>query len=109
VVFVGEVVLVVFILAMTGRVVDAVRSGPPPRLDVVGSVLSAGGLGAVVLGVLQSSTWGWVVPKASPFEPFGFALTPFVIGLGGVLLWCFLTWQRHRESVGSDPWCTWTC
>ena len=85
VVFVGEVVLVAFILAMTGRVADAVRSGPAPRLDVVGSVLSAVGLGAVVLGVLQSSTWGWVKPKDSPFEPLGFALTPFVIALGGVL------------------------
>ena len=103
VVFVGEVVLVVFILAMTGRVADAGRSGPAPRLDIVGSVLSAVGLGAIVLGVLQSSTWGWVKPKDSPFEPLGFALTPFVIGLGGALLWCFLTWQRHRESMGSDP------
>ena len=26
-----------------------------------------------------------------------------MIALGGVLLWCFVTWQRHRESVGSDP------
>ena len=103
VVFLGEVVLVLFILAMTGRVVDAVRSGPTPRLDVVGTVLSAGGLGVVVLGVLEASTWGWLKPKDSPVEPFGFALTPFVIALGGVLLWGFVTWQRHRENVGRDP------
>jgi len=103
VVFLGEVVLVIFILAMTGRVADAVRGGPTPRLDVVGTVLSAGGLGVVVLGVLEASTWGWLKPKDSPVEPFGFALTPFVIALGGVLVWGFAAWQRHRENVGRDP------
>ncbi len=103
VVFLGEVVLVLFILAMTGRVADAVRSGPTPRLDAVGTVLSAAGLGVVVLGVLEASTWGWLRPKDSPVEPFGFSLTPFVIAMGGVLLWGFVTWQRHRENVGRDP------
>ncbi len=103
VVFVGEVVLVAFILAMTPRVRDAVRTGPAPRLDLVGTVLSAAGLGAVVLGILQSSTWGLVKPKDSPIEPLGFSLSLFVITFGLILLWGFLRWQRHREAVGSDP------
>ncbi len=103
VVFVGEVVIVLGILAMVRFVGDAVRSGAKPRLDVVGSVLSATGLGAVVLGVLQSTTWGWVEPKESPVEPFGFSLTLFVIAAGAILLWAFVAWQRHRESAGSDP------
>ena len=103
VVFVGEVVIVIGILAVTKFVADAVRTGPKPRLDVVGSILSAAGLGAVVLGILQSSTWGLIQPKDSPVEPFGLALTPFVIAGGGVLLWAFVWWQRHREAVGSDP------
>jgi MFS family permease len=103
VVFAGEVVLVLGILAMTPRVMDALRSGPKPRLDVVGAALSATGLGAVVLGILQSSTWGLIQPKNSPVEPFGLALTPFVIAAGGVLLWAFVAWQRHREATGSDP------
>jgi EmrB/QacA subfamily drug resistance transporter len=103
VVFLGEVVLVMFILIMVRLVGDAPRSGPAPGLDGVGSVLSAAGLGTVVLGVLQSSTWGWVQPKDSPVEPFGFSLTPFVIGIGGVLLWAFVRWQRHREAAAADP------
>ncbi|HEY5153744.1 MAG TPA: MFS transporter [Acidimicrobiales bacterium] len=103
IVFVGEVVLVAFILAMTPKVKDAVREGAAPRLDYVGSVLAATGLGAVVLGVLQSTTWGWVQPKDSPVEPFGFSLTLFVIGGGLALLWGFLRWQRHREATGRDP------
>jgi EmrB/QacA subfamily drug resistance transporter len=104
IIFAGEVLLVALILMMTPRVADAVRSGPAPRLDVVGTVLSAGGLGLVVLGVLQSSTWGWVKPTVdSPVEPFGFSLTVFVIGLGVLLLWAFVSWQARRERSGRDP------
>ncbi len=45
IVFVGEVVIVLGILAMTRFIADAPRTGPKPRLDVVGSVLSAAGSG----------------------------------------------------------------
>jgi EmrB/QacA subfamily drug resistance transporter len=102
-VFVGEVVVVVIILALLGMLTDAVRPGSPPQIDWVGSVLSALGLGLVVLGTLQSSTWGWIDPKASPVEPFGFSLTLFVITGGVALLWAFVRWQRHREAIGADP------
>lgn len=103
IVFVGEVVLVLIILAMTFFVTDALRPGKRPRLDVLGTVLSASGLGLIVLGVLQSSTWGWIQPVDSPVEPLGFSLTLFVIAAGGLLLWAFAAWQRHRESTGRDP------
>ena len=102
-VFLGEVVIVLGILVMVRFVADAVRSGPKPRLDVVGSILAATGLGAIVLGVLQSTTWGLIEPKDSPVEPFGLALTPFVIAAGAALLWAFVAWQRHREATGKDP------
>jgi EmrB/QacA subfamily drug resistance transporter len=103
VVFVGEVVLVLVILALTRLIGDALRQGAAPRLDIVGTVLSATGLGLIVLAVLQSSTWGWVQPKDSPVEPLGFSLTLFVLAAGGVLLWGFVAWQRHREESGKDP------
>ncbi len=103
VVFVGEVVIVLGILAMVRYVQDAARTGPKPRLDVVGSVLSATGLGLIVLGVLQSTTWGVVMPKESPVEPFGLSLTPFVITAGAALIWGFVEWQRRRERTGNDP------
>jgi len=103
VVFVGEVLLVLFILVMTRLISDVPRDRPVPHLDLVGTALSATALGAIVLGTLQSSTWGWVRPKNSPIEPFGFSLALFVIALGGVLVWAFVTWQRHREETGADP------
>ena len=86
IVFAGEVVLVVFIIAMTGKVADAERSGPKPRLDYLGALMSAAGLGLIVLGTLQSSTWGWVMPKNSPITPLGFSLTVWMIAGGAVLL-----------------------
>ena len=66
VVFVGEVFIAGFILFMTRKVKDAPGPTPTPKLDVVGSVLSAAGLGLFVFGVLESSTWGWLKPKNSP-------------------------------------------
>jgi EmrB/QacA subfamily drug resistance transporter len=103
IVFVGEVVLVAFILIMTPKVKDAVRPDPVPKLDYVGSVLSASGLGLFVFGVLESSTWGWLKPKNSPITIFGFSLTIFVMAAGLALIWAFVTWQRHREETNRDP------
>ena len=103
VVFVGEVFIAAFILIMMRKVADAPRPDPAPKLDIVGSVLSAAGLGVFVFGVLQSSTWGWVKPKNSPITIFGFSLTLFVLAAGGILLWGFVTWQRHREATNRDP------
>jgi EmrB/QacA subfamily drug resistance transporter len=103
VVFIGEVVVVVAILALMGWIADAPREGDPPELDWVGAVLSAVGLGLVVFGVLQSSTWGWVTPRNSPVTIFGFSLTLFVIVGGAVVLAGFVRWQHHRVDQGRDP------
>ena len=69
VVFAGEVLIAGFILVMTARCATTPGPRPAPKLDIVGSVLSAAGLGVIVVGVLQSSTWGWVMPKDSPITP----------------------------------------
>jgi EmrB/QacA subfamily drug resistance transporter len=102
-VFVGEVVLVLAILASVRLLREP--PGPPrrPDLDVVGAVLSAIGLALIVLAALQASTWGWLQPRSSPVTPLGFALTPFVFAAGGVVLACFVGWQRRREAAGQDP------
>ena len=102
-VFAGEVVVAALILLLVHTVAEAPREGRAPQLDVVGSVLSAAGLGLVVLGVLQSSTWGWLKPRNAPFEVFGFAPTLFVVAAGLVVLYAFTVWQRHREKTGRDP------
>jgi predicted MFS family arabinose efflux permease len=70
---------------------------------VVGAVLSAAGLALGVLGVLQSSTWGWVQPRNPPFTVLGFAPTLFVVGAGAAVLALFRYWERRREQQGADP------
>jgi EmrB/QacA subfamily drug resistance transporter len=103
IVFVGEVVVAIAILASLRLVADAPPDGPAPRLDGVGAVLLSSSLSLIVFGVLQASTWGWLRPRSSPIEPFGFSLTPFVVVAGLLLLWAFVGWQRHREEHGDEP------
>ena len=102
-VFVGEVVVAGAILASLRVIDEAEHEGRPPQLDWVGSALSAVGLGLVVVGILQASTWGWLMPKDSPVEPFGFAVTPFVVAAGIGVLRAFMAWQRQRDRQGRDP------
>ena len=102
-VFAGEVVVAIGILAGTRLMREPARTGPAPSLDWVGSVLSAAGLSLIVFGVLQASNWGWLAPRSSPLEPFGFSLTPFVIAAGGLVLAAFASWERRREERGLEP------
>jgi MFS family permease len=102
-VFVGEVVVALGILAGTRLIREPAREGSAPRLDWIGGMLSASGLALVVLGVLQASNWGWLLPRSSPIEPFGLSLTPFVVAAGALLLAAFRAWERRREEGGLDP------
>ena len=107
-VFVGEVVIVLVILFARKRMQSAPRPEHPPKLDGVGAVLSAGGLGLIVLGILQSSSWGWLQPIDAPtiggreITPLGFSLVPFLIVGGVLLLWFFGFWEERRERLGQD-------
>jgi EmrB/QacA subfamily drug resistance transporter len=103
-VFAGEVVVVLAMLALLSWVPsDPPRPEPRPRLDVVGALLSAAGLALVVLGVLQSSSWGWLRPRNPPFEVFGFSPTVFVVAAGGVPLGLFRSWEHHEADRGAVP------
>ncbi|MGD9734488.1 MAG: MFS transporter [Solirubrobacterales bacterium] len=103
VVFAGEVLVAAGIFAGLRLLEDAPRERAGQRLDWVGGVLSALGLGLVVLGVLEAGNWGWLRPRSSPLEPFGFSLTPFVIAAGVVVLAAFHRWERRREAGGAEP------
>ncbi|MFB7864178.1 MULTISPECIES: MFS transporter [unclassified Streptomyces] len=102
-VFAGEVVVVLAVLLFRRAITEQPRTDRRPGLDVVGAVLSAAGLGLGVLGVLQSTTWGWVEPRDPPFTLLGFAPTLFVVAGGVALLYAFQAWERRREARGEDP------
>ncbi len=103
IVFAGEVLVAAGILLGSRAIAEPERPAGKRDLDVVGAVLSALGLGILVLGVLQASNWGWLAPRNSPLEPFGFSLTPFVVAAGGAVLGLFAIWERRREAHGRDP------
>lgn len=102
-VFVGEVVLSLLIVASVGLIPKTPRPDPVPKVDWVGSFLSALGLGLVVYGILKASEWGWIQNANSPVTPLGLALTPFVVAAGLIVLGFFIRWSERRTRLGLDP------
>src|SRR4051795_835671 len=107
-VFAGEVVIVIAVLLMRGRLKHFAAMMPRPKLDVVGIALSASGLGIAVYGILKSSEWGLIQPAGAltiggtEITPFGFSAVPFLILAGGGLLAGFAIWEERRERLGQD-------
>jgi len=101
-VFAGEVVVVLVILLLTRRIADAPVERRP-KLDVIGAILSALGLGLLVFGVLRTSEWGWIQPR--PDGPSWFHLSPTVwLVLAGLfVIWIFFRWQHRLEAEGKEP------
>jgi MFS family permease len=100
-VFAGEVVLVLAILVLARKIADA-PSEKRPRLDLVGTVLSAAGLGALVFGVLRSSEWGWIHPKADGPSWAGLSPTIWLILIGLFVIWLFSRWEARRQARGQE-------
>ena len=101
-VFAGEVLIVIAILALTRRLED-VPGEPDVKLDLVGTALSALGLGLAVFGVLKSGTWGFVSAKPGAPEWLGLSPTIWLILAGGAVLWMFFVWENHLQDRGAQP------
>ncbi len=87
--FAVEAIIVLGVLLSSGLLTDAPPVEPKPKLDAVGVVLSALGLGLFVLGVLQTAERGWDDP-----------LVLLMIVGGLVVLGGFVWWIRSREASG---------
>jgi MFS family permease len=105
-VFVGEVVVVLGILLLTRRMAD---SPPIPgvRLDPVGTLLSAVGLGMIVYGVIRSGTWGFVQPKPDAPQWLGMSPVVWLLLGGGAVVVLFIVWEsrrlQHNRAALVDP------
>jgi MFS family permease len=107
-VFAGETAIVIVILLVRRRMGRTPAVAQPPRLDVVGILISSLGLGLTVFGILKSSEWGLIEPRGAltiggaEITPFGFSVVPFLIAAGLGCLAGFAMWEERRERLGRD-------
>ena len=101
-VFAGEVVLVLVILLLTRGMAEG-APGVHARLDLVGTALSALGLGLVVFAILRAGAWGFVLPKPGAPEWLGLSPVIWLVLGGGVVLWLFIVWESRRLAHGAEP------
>jgi len=108
--FAGEVMVVLIVLFLSRYIQDApLETEEKPKLDIVGSILSALGLGLIVFCILLAGIYGWWKAR-QPFSmggieisPFGLSPTPLFILAGGIILLCFALWERHVINLGKMP------
>lgn len=98
-VFAGEVLIVALILALTRRMADT-PADPGTRLDPVGTVLSALGLGLIVFAVLRAGTWGFVQPKQGAPVWIGVSPVLWLLLGGGLVMAAFFAWESSRLAHG---------
>ena len=91
-IFVLNVVLATVALLGTLAIVPATREARPPRLDLVGTLLSAAALGAIVFGVIEGPERGWGEPTTVASLP---------LGLAAAL--AFVLWELRRREPMLDP------
>jgi EmrB/QacA subfamily drug resistance transporter len=101
-VFAGEVIVGAGIVLLSRRMADTPVE-KRSKLDLLGSVLWALGMGLVAFGVLFSSEWGLIRPKED--GPSILGLSPVVwLVLGGLLtLRLFMDHIRRLDAAGAEP------
>jgi MFS family permease len=101
-VFFGEVLLVLVILLLARRITAAALT-TRPSIDLVGTGLSALGLGLFVFGILRAGAWGLVKPKANAPTWLGLSPSIWLMLAGGVVIWLFTLWERRRVDQRREP------
>ena len=108
--FLVQVLVVALIIVLARRIADPGIQGAKPRFDLTGAILSAAGLFFVVLGVLQSGTYGWfrasqdfVIGNTVVIPQGGISPVWLFVGIGALLLLWFFLHIRSRERAGKEP------
>jgi MFS family permease len=104
-----QVLVVIWIIVLARRIVDPARTRRAPRFDLTGAFLSAAGLFFVVLGLLQSRTYGFLVSRqnfsigSTVVIPKG-SVSPvwLFVGIGALFLLWFFLHIRSSERKGRD-------
>jgi MFS family permease len=104
-----QVLVVIWIIYLARTITDPAVAEPRPRFDLTGAVLSAVGLFFVVLGLLQSRTYGFLVSRTdfkignTVVIPKG-SISPvwMFVAIGALFLLWFFLHVRSGEKRGRD-------
>ncbi|HEX5119786.1 MAG TPA: MFS transporter [Pseudonocardiaceae bacterium] len=104
-----QVLVVAAIALLARRITDPPQLATKPRFDVTGAILSAAGLCFVVLGLLQSRTYGFLVSREdftigdTVVIPKG-SISPVwvLVAIGALFLLWFFLHVRSRQKKGKD-------
>lgn len=104
-----QVLVVAVITWLALKIADPARTGPRPHFDVTGAVLSAIGLFFVVLGLLQSRTYGFGKSRqdfaigSTVIIPQGWLSPVWIyVAIGALFLVWFFLHVRSAERKGKD-------
>ena len=104
-----QILVVAWIVLLARKIIEPAAAGPRPHFDVTGAVLSAAGLFFLVLGLLQSRTYGFFVSRTdftignTVVIPKG-SISPvwLFMAIGAVFLAWFFLHTRSAERKGKD-------
>lgn len=108
VVFASETLVCIAIVLCMRAIADA-KTEARGKIDWGGTVLSALGLGLIVLAMLQAGSWGLINPtgaltiNGNEITPFGYSIVPFMVIAGFVVLYFFFRWERRVDARGGSP------
>ncbi len=103
-----EVLIVVIVLALHGRIKRDTLPEQRPGFDFIGAAISIIGWAAIVLGILLISDYGLFEAKQPlvigswEIAPLGFSAVPLIIGFGLLLILGLFRWERRLEDKGGD-------
>jgi MFS family permease len=108
-VFAAETLVCIVIVMTLRMIADSPRQERGNKLDLVGTALSATGLGLIVLALLKAGEWGFIHARGAleiggqAITPFGFSVVPFMIAGGFFVLSAFFKWENRVIRRGGTP------
>jgi MFS family permease len=99
-----EVIIVIAVLAMRGRIPRDVLPAVRPKFDTLGALLSIVGWSGIVLGILLGEEYGFFFAKQPlvvgswSIAPFGLSVVPFLIGFGVLVVLLLFRWEARQVA-----------
>ena len=95
---------VLFGLAFIGSLGLKAKHVKQPNLtfDGLGALLASVSLVALIFGLLQISSWGFIEPVHAPFTIIGVSPCAFLVLGSLILFWLFLRWEAFHEGRGKS-------